>query len=219
MAEKINHGEIVADVGTDHGYIPVWLISNGICPRVIASDIKNGPLQTAVRTAKNAGVEDKIDFRLCAGLDSYTSDEFDTAIIAGMGGETIISILENAPWAKGKRLIIQPQSKLPELRRWLFGNGYKIYSAELVYDTGRIYLVWVVGEGVEDNDKFSDVLDYQLIDNRDPLLGSYIETLIKRELKILNGMEKSAIVSETEIDHKKELISKLKNIREDTHKW
>ena len=219
MAEKINKGEIVADVGTDHGYIPVWLISRGICQRVIASDIKAGPLQTAVRTAKNAGMEDKIDFRLCAGLDGYTSDEFDTAIIAGMGGETIISILQAAPWAKSKKLIIQPQSKLPELRRWLFENDYKIFNAELVYDTGRIYLVWVVGEGKEDCDKFSDVLDYQLIENHDPLLRSYIEGLIKRELKILNGMEKSAIVCGDEIRSKKELIEKLIKIKEETQKW
>ncbi|MBE7017361.1 MAG: SAM-dependent methyltransferase [Ruminococcaceae bacterium] len=215
MAEKVKPGEIVADVGTDHGYIPVWLVQKQICSRVIASDIKDGPLQTAVRTAKNACVEDKIDFRLCCGLDKYSSDEFDTAIIAGMGGETIISILEAAPWTKSKKLIIQPQSKLPELRRWLFENEYKILDAELVYDTGRIYLVWIVSGGREENDKFSEVLDYQLIEKRDPLLSSYIEGLIKRELKILNGMEKGANVNDAEITFKKELIRELKNIKED----
>ena len=217
MAEKINIGERVADVGTDHGYIPVWLIQNGICGTVIASDIKVGPLQTAVRTAKNSRVDDKIDFRLCSGLDKYTSDEFDTAIIAGMGGETIINILEAAPWTRDKRLIIQPQSKLPELRKWLFENQYRILDAELVYDTGRIYLVWVVIGGREESEKFSEVLDYQLIEKRDPLLPSYIDELIKRELKILKGMEKGVNVSEPEIESKKDLINKLKKIKEDAN--
>lgn len=217
MAKKVKYGEKVADVGTDHGYIPVWLIQKGICAEVIASDIKEGPLQTAVRTAKNAGVDDKIDFRLCSGLDKYSSHEFDTAIIAGMGGETIISILEAAPWTKSKRLIIQPQSKLPELRKWLFENEFKIQDAELVYDTGRIYLVWIVVGGREDSEKFSEVLDYQLIDKHDPLLSSYIEGLIKRELKILNGMEKGANVSDAEIDSKKELIRKMKAIKEEAN--
>ncbi len=215
MAEKINIGERVADVGTDHGYIPVWLIQNGICATVIASDIKVGPLQTAVRTAQNACVDDKIDFRLCSGLDNYTSDEFDTAIIAGMGGETIINILEAAPWTRDKRLIIQPQSKLPELRKWLFENQYRILDAELVYDTGRIYLVWVVIGGREESEKFSEILDYQLIEKRDPLLTSYIDELIKRELKILKGMEKGVNVSEIELDSKKDLINNLKKIKED----
>ena len=219
MAEKIERGSIAADVGTDHGYIPVWLIKNGICPRVIASDIRRGPLQTAVKTAKNAGVDDVIDFRLCSGLDRYNCDEFDTAVIAGMGGETIISILEAAPWTREKKLIIQPQSKLPELRLWLFENGYKITDAELVYDTGRIYLVWVVVGGREESACFTEVIDYQLIKKRDPLLRMYVDGLIKRELKVLNGMEKGVRVCEQDITSKKLLLGKLIKIKEEAEKW
>ena len=219
MAKKIERGSIAADVGTDHGYIPVWLIKNGICPRVIASDIRSGPLQTAVKTAKNAGVDDVIDFRLCSGLDKYACDEFDTAVIAGMGGETIINILEAAPWTREKKLIIQPQSKLPELRLWLFENGYKIADAELVYDTGRLYLVWVVVGGREESTFFTDVIDYQLVEKRDPLLRVYIDSLIKREHKILNGMEKGVKVCDEDVASKKLLIEKLKKIKEETEKW
>lgn len=215
MAEKVEHDSVVADVGTDHGYIPVWLIQKGICKHVIASDIKEGPLNTAIKTAKNAEVEEFIDFRLCCGLDKYNSDEFDTAIIAGMGGETIISILDAAPWTRTKKLIIQPQSKLPELRRWLFENDYMISDAELVYDTGRIYLVWIVCGGKQNHSHFSDVIDYQLIERRDPLLSAYIEGLIKRELKILKGMEKGANVSKAEIESQIMIIDKLKKIKEE----
>ncbi len=219
MANKIEKGAVVADVGTDHGYIPAWLVQQGISPCVIASDIKPGPLQTAVKTSRNAGVEDKIDFRLCSGLDAYKEDEFDTAIIAGMGGETVISILETCPWTKGKKLIIQPQSKIPELRRWMAENGFVIYDAELVYDTGRIYLVWQVSGGEAAPSALDYMIDPQLLEKRDPLLGAYLDGIIKRELKILKGMEKGANVSAEELAWHKADIEQLKKIKEETELW
>ncbi len=219
LADKIEKGAVVADVGTDHGYIPAWLIQKGICERVIASDIKAGPLQTAINTAKNAGLEDKIDFRLCAGLEKYGPDEFDTAIIAGMGGETVISILEASPWTRDKKLIIQPQSKLPELRRWMHENAYIINDAELVYDTGRIYLVWQVSGGETSAELSTATIDTQLMEKHDPLLGAYLDGLIKRELKILKGMEKGAKVSEVELDAQRASIEELKRLKEEAEKW
>ena len=218
MADKIEKGSRAADVGTDHGYIPAWLIQQGICEHVIASDIKPGPLQTAVNTAKSAGVDDKIDFRLCSGLDAYKPDEFDTAVIAGMGGETVISILEACPWTKDKKLIIQPQSKLPELRRWMNKNGFAIEDAELVYDTGRIYLVWTVRGGYND-EKDSVLIDRQLLEKRDPLLGAYLDGIIKRELKILKGMERGAQVSDEELAAHRKMLDELKHIKEETETW
>ncbi len=219
LADKVEIGSIVADVGTDHGYIPAWLIQKGVCERVIASDIKAGPLQTAVNTAKSAGVANRIDFRLCPGLDKYAPDEFDTAIIAGMGGETIISILEAAPWTKDKKLIIQPQSKLPELRIWMHNNGFIITDAELVYDTGRIYLVWQVTGGHREGELPTAMIDPQLIEKRDMLLVPYLEGLIKRELKILKGMEKGTSVSENELSIQRLSIEELKLIKEEAEKW
>lgn len=218
LASKVEKGSIVADVGTDHGYIPAWLIQNGICEHAIASDIKSGPLQTAIKTAESAGVNDKIDFRLCPGLDAYSPDEFDTAIIAGMGGETVIGILEACPWTKGKKLIIQPQSKIVELRKWIAENGFEIKDAELVYDTGRIYLVWIVSGG---KSIFSEnyIIDQQLIEKRDPLLASYLDGIIKRELKILKGMEKGANISEEEISIQTATINNLKKLREECDTW
>lgn len=219
LADKVEKGSRVADVGTDHGYIPAWLIQNGKCERVIASDIKAGPLRTAVNTAESAGTGDKIDFRLCSGLDEYRPDEFDTAIIAGMGGETVISILDAAPWTKEKKLIIQPQSKLPELREWLYQNGYVIYDAELVYDTGRIYLVWQVSGGETARKCENLMIDEALMLKRDPLLGAYLDGLIKRELKILKGMEKSAKITEEELAAQQKAVIELKRLKEETEKW
>ena len=219
LADKVEKNTVAADVGTDHGYIPAWLIQQGICHRVIASDIKAGPLQTAINTAKNAGVEDKIDFRLCSGMEAYSPEEFDTAIIAGMGGETIISILEACPWTKDKKLIIQPQSKQPELRRWMWNNGFVINDAELVYDTGRIYLVWQVSGGVNEGEMPTSQIDMQLMEKRDPLLGAYLDGIIKRELKILKGMEKGANTDPCELEAQKSAIAELKKLKEETDTW
>ena len=219
LANKIEKGSIVADVGTDHGYIPAWLIQQNVCSHVIASDIRKGPLQTAIKTATDANVDKYIDFRLCPGLEAYTADEIDCAIIAGMGGETVISILEAAPWAKEKRLIIQPQSKIPELRKWLFENGYAITDSELVYDTGRIYLVWDVIGCDNAVCPESYTIDYQLVQKQDKLLGAYLENLIKRELKVLKGMEKSKEISQEEYLAHKKLVDELKLLKEETEKW
>lgn len=219
LAEKIEKGSIAADVGTDHGYIPAWLIQNKVCNKVIASDIKAGPLNSAINTAKLAGVEDRIDFRLCAGLDKYGPDEFDAAIIAGMGGETVISILEAAPWTRNKKLIIQPQSKIPELRIWLYNNGFLINDAELVYDTGRIYLVWQVSGGSAPEMPDTLMIDKQLMDKRDALLGAYLEGIIKRELKVLKGMEKGNNVCDADILNQQNSIRELKALKEVVDNW
>lgn len=217
IADYIDSGSRVADVGTDHGYIPAWLIQNGICERVIASDIKAGPLQTAVNTAKSAGVEENIDFRLCSGLDAYSAGEVDQVIMAGMGGETLISILEAKPWTREKKLIMQPQSKIPELRSWLRENGYVILDAQLVYDAGRIYLVWLVTGGRETD---SDGLTFNiLLKKRDPLLGAYLEDMIKRTLKRLKGLEKATVESSAELFACRKELEELQKMKEEVSAW
>lgn len=217
IASYISPGSRVADVGTDHGYIPAWLIQNGICERVIASDIKSGPLQTAVNTAKSADVYDSIDFRLCSGLDAYSGDEVDEVIMAGMGGETLISILDAKPWTREKKLIMQPQSKIPELRRWLRENSYLIMDAQLVYDAGRIYLVWLVTGGEEPG---AEGLPFDiLIKKRDPLLGAYLDDMIKRTLKRLKGLEKATVESGDELAACREELEELQKMKEEVLSW
>ncbi len=136
----------LADVGTDHGYLPVWLLQNGRIERAIASDINAEPLEHARRTAEAYGVT--LDLRLCAGLDAIAPDEVDTVAIAGMGGETILTILQDAAWDwRGKTLLLQPMTKAELLRRWLVENGFLIASERLVLDKGTIYPVLTVEAG------------------------------------------------------------------------
>lgn len=143
IAEAVPDGARLADVGTDHAYLPVWLLRAGRIPCAIASDIRQGPLERARRTAEAYGVASRMDFRLCAGLDGVTPDEADTVVIAGMGGETIVSILSAAPWLResGAVLLLQPMTKAEVLRRWLTEHGFRITSERLVEDRGTIYAV------------------------------------------------------------------------------
>ena len=148
LASLVPQGAVLADVGTDHGYIPVCLRQRGVIDRAIASDIGREPLEHARRTAEEYGVGG-IDFRLCAGLDAIAPGECDTVLIAGMGGETIWDILAAAPWTRDGRhtLLLQPQTKIEELRLRLCENGYAVTREHLVRDKGKLYVVMTVTAG------------------------------------------------------------------------
>ena len=138
-------GDRVADIGCDHGYLSIHLLTNGIASSVIASDINEGPLQSAVRNAEKYGVRDKIRFFLSDGVRNIPRD-FDTLVCAGMGGDTMIHILESAPWLKSNqyRLVLQCQSKTPLLRRWLSEQGWRITEETVLRDGRFLYTVMEV---------------------------------------------------------------------------
>ncbi len=137
------------DVGTDHGLFPVWMASHGYKGNIIASDINAAPLQKAVDAARVAGVEKKIHFQLCDGLEKCPPDSVDTIVIAGMGGEMICRILDRAEWCMDKRykLILQPMTKSEVLRYWLINNEFEISAEELILEGGTIYQLLVARFG------------------------------------------------------------------------
>lgn len=138
-------GDRVADIGCDHGYLSIYLLKNGIARSVIASDINEGPLQSAMRNARKFEVRENITFYLSDGAGNIPR-EFDTLVCAGMGGDTMVHILENAPWLKNERyrLVLQCQSKTPLLRRYLSENGWRI-TEECVLREGKfLYTVMQV---------------------------------------------------------------------------
>lgn len=141
-ANFVAPGARVADVGCDHGYLSIYLLSQGIASSVIASDVAEGPLQSALRNARKYGVKEKISFYLSDGVRSIPND-FDTLICAGMGADTIVSILEAAPWLKSEtyRLILQCQSKTPQLRRYLSENGWRITEETVLRDGRFLYTI------------------------------------------------------------------------------
>lgn len=138
----ITPGDRIADVGCDHGYLSIYLLTNGIAGSAIASDLREGPLQSAVINAEKYGVRDRMEFYLSDGVRNIPRD-FDTLVCAGMGAHTMISILEDAPWLKNKkyRLILQCQIKTPMLRRYLSENGWNIRRESVLRDGKFLYTV------------------------------------------------------------------------------
>ena len=141
----ITPGDRVADIGCDHGYLGLHLLQTGVAASVIAADVREGPLQCAVRNAVKYGLKDKIEFYLSDGVQSIPRD-FDVMVCAGMGGDTMISILEAAPWLQDKkyRLVLQCQSKTPMLRQYLSEHGWRIAEETVLRDGRFLYTVMEV---------------------------------------------------------------------------
>lgn len=149
VAELVPCGSRLADVGTDHAYLPAALLRWGKIPHAIAADLRQGPLDRARETVRRSGLTEQVEFRLCDGLSGIAPCEIDAAVIAGMGGETIASILSAAPWTRERDLplVLQPMSSLPDLRLWLQQNGYRIVTEELAREGETIYTAMLVRAG------------------------------------------------------------------------
>lgn len=146
VAALVRPGSRLADIGTDHAYLPVHLVQTGVCPSAIASDIGAGPLEAARHTVTANGLTSEIALRLGDGLSTVTAEEVEDIAIAGMGGETIAAILEAAEWVKDSRLrlILQPMTKAEDLRRWLLQNGFSVLEEHLIQDKRHLYPVLAV---------------------------------------------------------------------------
>lgn len=138
-------GDRVADIGCDHGYLSIYLLQTGRASHVYASDIGEGPLQSAHINANKYGVADRLQLYLSDGVRNIPRD-FDTLICAGMGGDTMVHILGSAPWLKSDkyRLILQCQSKTPMLRAYLSQNGWRIAEETALKDGKFLYTVMEV---------------------------------------------------------------------------
>ena len=135
-ASMVQPGSRVADIGTDHGYLGIYLLQSGAARHVIACDLRKDPLENARRNAKLFGVDGEMELRLSDGLEKILPDEVDTVVMAGMGGDLIQKILSQCPWRKreGLQFILQPQSAGNVLRRWLCEDGFEIQREEPVQD-------------------------------------------------------------------------------------
>lgn len=189
----VKRGDRVADIGCDHGYLGIYLLTQGIAKSVIESDVAEGPLQSAMRNAVKYGTRNKMTFHLSDGVQNIPRD-FDVLVCAGMGADTMISILHNAPWLKDSkyRMILQCQSKRPELRQWLYDEGYRINRETLAKDGKFVYSIMEVvydpGHGITPAEAY---ITHQLLEDSHPLLPEYYER-VKHGLELtIFGMKRS----------------------------
>ncbi len=141
IANMVNPGEVVADIGTDHGYIPIYLIQEGICKHTYACDINKGPYEKAKQHIASYGLSDKIEVRLSDGMKALKASEATTVIIAGMGGALVNKILDQDRrlWESLQYVILQPQSEIDKVRRYLQENNWSIIQEDMIFEDGKYY--------------------------------------------------------------------------------
>lgn len=145
-ASMVRLGTRLADIGTDHAYLPIWLARQGMVSRAIAADVRLDPLRSAERNMRKYHVEDTVSARLSDGLSVIFPHEADDIVMAGMGGELMIRLIEAAPWLKSgeKRLILQPMTSAEDLRRYLEQEGFAVLQEKAVEEDRHVYSVMQV---------------------------------------------------------------------------
>lgn len=183
---------IVADIGTDHGYIPVYLIENKISKKVIGTDISKGSLDKIIQFIKDKKLQDKIDTRLGDGLETIKPYEVDTVIIAGMGGLLIRDILQKQKGVTHSivNFILQPMVASKELRQYLIENNFEIVNEDLIKEDNKYYEVIYAktGKSFVDKEIYYEISSV-LLENKHPLLKEFVENKIKASEKIRKELE------------------------------
>lgn len=178
VADMVTSGNRVADVGTDHGYIPIYLVENSIIPKAIAMDINKGPLERAKEHIKEAQMESYIELRRSDGVSALKEGEADTLIIAGMGGGLVIKILSEGKKVLGslKEYIVQPQSEVDSVRKFMQEKGYLIIEEKIILEEGKYYPIIRAIRGCMTYEKdcfFS--YGKLLLESKDPVLKKYLD--------------------------------------------
>ena len=190
IAALVKNGKGLVDVGTDHGYLPVSLARHGYPGNLIASDIREGPLSVARRSAEAAGFEKRIRFQLCDGLDGSDPAAIDTIVIAGMGFHTIKHVLESCDVSRYQYFLVQSNTDVDELRRYISEKGYTIEDERVVYD-GFYYQV--IRFSADLHEPYSEMeIKYGpiLLKRRDEVFIAYLKDLLERYKKINESANK-----------------------------
>lgn len=203
--------KVCADIGTDHAYAAAKLISEGICRKVIATDIRRGPLEAAQRTVEKNDCADKVELRLGAGLSPLVPGECDELVIAGMGGELICTILKDGEEvaASADKLILQPMNSQAQLRRFLTEEGYEILGEDIECEGFKVYNLIIVRKGGEVR-RFDGEFEYEI----PPYLythekfGEFLKKKKREFAKILSGLERAEQKDRKRIEKYREFLRK-----------
>lgn len=203
--------ESVADIGTDHAYVATELIRLGRAKRVIAADVRQGPLNAAIENIKKHGMENEIETRLGSGLSVLKTGEVEECVIAGMGGELICEILnEEIDTARSMKLILQPMNAQYEVRKYLFENGFQILKEDIVCEGERVYNIIITKSGK--GEPFKNEIDWHI----PPYLKEhqlFYELLDKKKRefkKIVKGLKESKNCDSEKLTYYEKLLSDIK---------
>lgn len=219
IASLVTKDSKLADIGTDHGYIPLYLLENNKIDFAILADVNKGPLENAKKEAKRLNLIEKVDLRLGSGIEVLQKDEVDEIIIAGMGGMLIASLLEAKLEVvqSAKKLILQPMQAQDELRKYLLNNGYEIFNEVLVREDFRIYEIIecrYIGKNTKVDDEIYYEIGQRLIENKDNLLNDLIDKKIHSYSSIIQKLDgKSSEMIDKKIELSKEKINKLEKLK------
>lgn len=208
----INHtnGIRIADIGTDHAYIPIYLIENKLAEYVIAGDICKGPVKIAEENISNHNLSDKIEVRLGSGLSILKKGETDTIIIAGMGGILISEIIDaDIEIARQCSLVLQPMNAQYELRKYLIKNGFKITDEDIAVEGFKVYNIMNVENGIQA--EFENDIEYQLPKylKKHKFYKNLYEKKHREFTKVINGLENSKNIDEEKLNLYKYWLKEL----------
>ena len=201
IASFVTVGNTVADIGCDHGFVPIYLVGQTISPRAIAMDIKTGPLQKAKEHIREYGLEDQIETRLSNGMAQLNPGEVDSVILSGIGGPLMIQILENGQevTASLKELILSPQSEIETVRRYLLAHSFLIPEEKMVLEDGKYYVIMhvipkrdgIVSQNKEDWTELEYRYGKSLLEKREETFLSYLEWEINTKRQLLDLLQKT----------------------------
>lgn len=219
IASYINYCEAIADIGTDHGYIPIYLVKNNKCNSAIASDINKGPIEKASTNIRFEGLSEKIKCLLGGGLKPLKVGEVNGVIIAGMGGNLIRDIiLEDIEKVKlYDFLILQPAQNPEVLREFLYNNNFEILNEDLILDDGKFYELFKVkynenAKKINVKDEISYEISSILLESNNSLVNDYIKSKIKKYENIITYIKDDTSLAKKKKDILNEKINKLKEM-------
>lgn len=215
VAGLVLPGEPVADIGSDHAYLPIYLVQKGLVPSAVAVEVHPGPWERAAAQVRLHRLEDKIQVRLGDGFAPLAPGEVTTAVIAGMGARTIIRILRQgqALLPTLKRLVLQPMGGVPAVRQWLHDHGFYLVDEELVLEGEQFYFILGAERGeIKPLSGWEQEFGPVLLAKRHPLLVPYLERLIRQEERVLASLQRG--VSAKAGEKKQAAVARLNRLKE-----
>ncbi|WP_110926892.1 tRNA (adenine(22)-N(1))-methyltransferase [Bacillus massiliglaciei] len=221
VASYITKGSVLADIGSDHAYLPCYAVEQGFCEQAIAGEVVEGPYQSALKQVKETGLADRIEVRKGNGLEVLEEDEATCITIAGMGGTLISDILERGKSKLGRadRLVLQPNVGERAVRSWLIDNGWELIAEEILEEDKKIYEVLVAEKGnpltpYEGNKERKLTFGPWLLEQKSPVFKKKWSLERQHLLKVIEQLEKAERQGEQLKEKRQELLERISEIEE-----